>query len=570
MKTMSRSLRWVGSLILLAMVLLQGRVPLAESAPAAETPFPHGRMGFGRTSTATTAMVEYLNAGWYWDWAALGASRLPPLEYAQTVRLKPVFQNVEGVSVQVGYTATPTGTQLLNAIAGQPGAIWFIGNEPDCTAMDNMLSHWYARAYHDLYHFIKAADPTAQIAAGNIVQPTAQRFEYLDRVLAAYTAAYGEPLPADLWATHNYILCEKCYPYKPPGEPFAWGACWVPDWPDYTASVGRATFYSVYDHWDVDIYAQRMVDFRQWMVDNGYHYHPLLIPEYGILFYEGLVPGMTTQDDIDFMYATFDWMLTARDAALGYAPDDNRLVQRWAWFSLDHGDYPGGSLFLNRVPTPHGVAYHQYTSQLQPEVTLHAFHSAVITDALTAAVVVTASNSGNVTTDYALAALLYARPGDSIPVSGATLRPLDCCGDYATAMLPWPGYDAAEPTNFYVTVTQALEVSRAWAPVEQLDGPVTVTLYATVVNAGYVGTGTEITLTFYAGPFTDTIIGEAVLSPLACCGDTVTGSVLWPNRQEILQEFCVTAVTPYLTSAPVCAYAWISPYQFFLPVMLRQ
>ncbi|NBD34933.1 MAG: hypothetical protein GVY30_02915, partial [Chloroflexi bacterium] len=232
--------------------------------------YPNGRFGFGMTRSASDAQEGdkpgYLNAGWYWDWSARGASQLPPLTYFQTVRFKPVKSDGE----QVGYTASPTGTQLLAAIAEQPGATWLIGNEPDCHTMDNMRSDWYAYAYHDMYHIIKEADPTAKIAAGNIVQPTQQRFMYLDRVLDAYEEAYGESLPADLWSTHSYILCEKCYPYKAPGEPFAWGACWVPDWPSYGASYEIATFYSVYDHWDMAIFKDRLIDFRQWMYDNGY------------------------------------------------------------------------------------------------------------------------------------------------------------------------------------------------------------------------------------------------------------------------------------------------------------
>ena len=238
--------------------------------------------------------------------------------------------------------------------------------------MDDMLSEWYARAYHDLYYIIKAADPTTTIAAGNIVQPTLQRLTYLDRVLDAYETTYGEPLPTDAWVIHSYILCEKCYPFNIPSEPFAWGACFVPDWPSRSASDPLATFYSVYDHWDIDIFTQRIIDFRQWMYDNGYRNHPLLIGEYGILFYEGLVYGMTPADDVAFMLAGFDWMREARDPVLGYKPDDNRLVQRWAWFSLDHGNYPGGTLFDPYIyePTELGIAYADYTSQIQPAVDL--------------------------------------------------------------------------------------------------------------------------------------------------------------------------------------------------------
>ena len=249
-----------------------------------------------------------------------------------TVRLKPVLSN----TIQVGYTASPTGTALLSAIARQPGAIWLIGNEPDCNAMDNMRSEWYARAYHDVYYFIKAADPTAKIAAGNIVQPTRQRFMYLNNVLATYQAEYGEPLPTDLWSIHSYILCEKCYPYNISSEPFAWGACWVPDWPSRTASEPYATFYSVYDHWNMDIFTSRIETFRQWMYDNGYRNHPLIIPEYGILSMKIWSAAIHLRyQNREFMYAGFDWMLVPASIT-GY-----RLTTGdWSglgWFRSRHG-----------------------------------------------------------------------------------------------------------------------------------------------------------------------------------------------------------------------------------------
>ena len=45
-----------------------------------------------------------------------------------------------------------------------------------------------------------------------------------------------------------------------------------------------------------------------------------------------------------FMYATFDWLLSARDPELGYPRDDQRLVQRWAWFSMAYPPFPTGDL----------------------------------------------------------------------------------------------------------------------------------------------------------------------------------------------------------------------------------
>lgn len=588
---------------LLGLALLFLGADALNSAPVGPPyRYHNGRFGFGLTRSASDAQINdkpgYLNAGWYWDWSARGASQLPPLTYVQTVRLKPVKQDGE----QIGYTASPTGTRLLNAIARQPGATWFIGNEPDCHVMDNMISEWYAYAYHDLYHIIKGADPTAKIAAGNIVQPTPQRLMYLDRVLAAYEEAYGEPLPTDLWSVHNYILCEKCYPYKPPGEPFAWGACWVPDWPNYSASYDIATFYSVYDHWDVDVYAQRIIDFRQWMVDNGYHNQGLVIPEYGILFYEGLVSGMTYKDDIEFMEAGFEWMQEARDPELGYAFDDDRLVQRWAWFSLDHGSYPGGSLFNPNTHNPEkiGTAFHEATSLVTPTTTFLLFDPGVTVDppapqpTLTATVAITAANAGNIwlTNPPRLSVShTYSEDGATIqmPITTTGVPELDCCGDHRPVTLTLTDliksrhricWDVNQPLSFTHTLTGAtscvtfgvdlqMDHLQAKTLFSSTVEPVTRTVSADVRNLGEIDTGAPVTVTLYQDTETALLpVAQINTRVLAGGGDTERVEIQWPNLTDGLHPYCLQAHTPYVTSDMACGLLWINPpYNSYLPLI---
>ena len=46
--------------------------------------------------------------------------------------------------------------------------------------------------------------------------------------------------------------------------------------------------------------------------------------------------GMEDLDTVrDFMLDTFDYFMNTKDCNLGYVADDCRLVQRWAWYSLD-------------------------------------------------------------------------------------------------------------------------------------------------------------------------------------------------------------------------------------------
>ncbi len=553
--------------------------------------YANRRFGVGLAGSPQNAydngLATYLNAGWYWDWGANGATEIPPLLYVQTVRLRPVF---DASGRQVGYTASPTGSQLLARIREAPGALWFVGNEPDCHTMDNMRSQFYAYAYHDLYTFIKQADPTAQIGAGNIVQPTPLRLNYLDRVLAAYEERYGAPLPADFWSTHSYILCEKCAPQVLPGDPFAWGACYVPDWPYQFAP--EATYYSVYDHWDVPIFASRLITFRQWLYDRGYRDHPVVVPEYGTLLWPGLV-NTTQQDDIDFLNATADWMRSARDPVLGYAPDEGRIVQRWAWYSLDHGSWPGGSLFVNNQPTYLGKAYRAYTAGISPTVRLRVLdtdvsHSWASGRSLTATIWVTLANAGNVEMPQpAVVTVSFPALPEVVPVTG-TLAPLRCCGGrgslaFQVAGLP-PGQHTFEvlavapvPTYYRAlsdTVTGILgpkiRVARTWG--QQLPPSTlftTATLYAVVENIGNAGTVEPITVSFVYTDGTAVVpIGQRVLPPLDS-GEQAEASILWSNLEDGQYTYCVSARTSYQTAPTVCTSLWINPpYALFLPLVM--
>jgi hypothetical protein len=140
--------------------------------------------------------------------------------------------------------------------------------------------------------------------------------------------------------------------------------------------------YTLDDIDRLDIFQDRIVQFRQWMRDRGYRDTPLIISEHGTLlpYYD---PGTLYYDSggdpfdearaRDFMYDTFDFLLTASDPNLGYAADENRLVQRWLWYSLDDVSY-GGALFdpLTLDPMQLGTDFGAYTASISPTVDLFA------------------------------------------------------------------------------------------------------------------------------------------------------------------------------------------------------
>lgn len=260
--------------------------------------------------------VETLRLGWYLDWHA---RRDPPrpgnLEYVQVVRLK------HG-------TLQPDVLTIAAIAQTHPGSLWLIGNEPDVKWQDNVEPVVYARLYHQVYLAIKKADPTAQVAIGGVSQPTPLRLRYLEAVLAAYQEQFGVEMPVDVWNVHNFVLRE---------ERGSWGVDIPPGMSD-----NRGMLYEVDDSGNVEIFQQQIVNFRQWMATRGYQNRPLIVSEYGILMPEDY--GFPPERVVAFLTSTFDFFLTATDAALGYPADSYRLVQRWCWYSLADTEYPTGNL----------------------------------------------------------------------------------------------------------------------------------------------------------------------------------------------------------------------------------
>ena len=118
------------------------------------------RFGVGAPSDIARYPVNQLRIGWYTNWGTAPQPVRPGgIEYLQMIRLSQIGHD--------SYSSTPQGNDLLAIIGANPGALWVIGNEPDRRKwQDDLEPAVYALAYHDLYHQIKAADPTARIVAG--------------------------------------------------------------------------------------------------------------------------------------------------------------------------------------------------------------------------------------------------------------------------------------------------------------------------------------------------------------------------------------------------------------------
>jgi hypothetical protein len=285
--------------------------------------------------------------GWYLNWTAnyrvesifLGIGRRavmesPPaafgMEFTPMVRMK-------------NGRLYPDSQALYELARRNQGLTWLIGNEPDVRWQDNTPPEVYAIAYHRAYHAIKSADPTAKVAIGGISQVTPLRLQYLDRILEFYRSLYGEEMPVDVWNMHAFVLRE---------ERSGWGVN-IP--PGFTIEH-HGELWDIEDHDDLAIVEQQIWAMREWMAVHGQRDKPLWITEYGILMPPEY--GFDTERVAAFLQGSFDLFLSLRDPELGFSGDEDRLVQRWNWYSARDSRYPTGNLFDNYGrSTPIGEAY---------------------------------------------------------------------------------------------------------------------------------------------------------------------------------------------------------------------
>ena len=278
-------------------------------------PPPNARFGINVARDGGKEITDYdvaqLHAGWYLDYTwHIDPAHPNGMDYVQMIRRW---------REDAGWQA-----QLAAAIEANPGSLWILGNEPDHRAQDNRTPVDYAMFYHTAYAFLKERDPTSQVAIAAVTQPTPLRLRYLEQVLSAYQERYATSMPIDVWTVHAYVLPENA----------GWGVG-IPPGMDAFAAEGR--IYTIADHGNLKIFATQLRAFRQWLAQQGYRDKPLLVTEFGILF----PPDYGYPDDkiSDFMRDSMTWLQQASDPQTGYAADANRLVQGWAWFSMNYYAY---------------------------------------------------------------------------------------------------------------------------------------------------------------------------------------------------------------------------------------
>lgn len=316
---------------ILLFVLLQAITPATRAGVA----FDYFHSG----DTVTDYDLVSIGSQWYYDFTMRQAPA-EPVEYVQMV-WKPTTHNAAAAAA--------------NARAN-PGSTWLIGNECDNAGQCNLTPAQYAVAYQAHYVAIKSVDATAAIHAGGILQPTAVRLRYLDMVLIEYAKQFGGPMPTDGWHVHLYILPENC----------AWGSGLPVGVQDTTGAM--SCDYGGH-HADPATFAQRLTDMRQWMADRGYRDKPLIVSEYGVLLHAE--HGYDRRWAAKYLTDTFAIMQTATDNNIGYPADGNRLVQHWAWFSVNYRPHPESQLFdpTTKRLTEVGIAYATAVAQANATAT---------------------------------------------------------------------------------------------------------------------------------------------------------------------------------------------------------
>ncbi|MFZ0547603.1 MAG: CARDB domain-containing protein [Candidatus Promineifilaceae bacterium] len=340
------------------------------------------RYGLATLSTSQVDWVDDLGAGWYLNFGPSTATATNSAEYVPVISVK---QNKDSNGNYLStYSILPalTDGDLGALIDVRPGILWIVGNEVDRGPNPGEMQGGqgdtypavYARAYHDVYNFIKQRDPTAQVANSALVEVTPGRLKYLDLMWNAYKSTYGQDMPVDVWNMHLYILPEV----NPAGQPNGIANVALGTSP----SLGRkesggnvnlcpqTNVYCIAEHDSLSIFNEQVVAMRTWMLEHSQRNKPLILSEFSILYpYEDDGPTCFIEDEygncftpqrvINFLNGSMNYLLNTTDPNLGYPLDGNRLVQQSLWFSVNNQAGVGNvsDLVRNNALTQVGQAF---------------------------------------------------------------------------------------------------------------------------------------------------------------------------------------------------------------------
>lgn len=462
----------------------------AEHSEAAEEVVANCRYGASsEKGTDLFRWIDDLGAGWWLDFNV--NYETPAENGAEYVHIIWAEQNRNGQGDYLNsYSTVPDmgNNSLGYLIEKRQGRLWIVGNEVDrgpdpgqiFGGQGDTMPDMYARIYHDVYHYIKQWDPTALVSPSALVEVTPGRIQYLDLVVEKYQQLYGTPMPVDVWNMHLYILPE----IQTNGTPSFFANVALGTDPGLAIKeadgdvgvCGQDDVYCLKEHDDTTVFVEQVVRMRTWMEENGYQEKPLILTEYSLLLpYE--VDGETCHVEDEegncftpsrvkaFADATFNYLETAADPALGYVHDNWRLVQQWIWFGI-YRDGLGSTSNLAQsdmdplMLTPTGKSFYTATRAISPTLNLLATQAsdalAIIGDDGQAEGVLAAAmrNNGNRRIEAPFTVTFYsdealtevigevvvpAPDEDFVGVTGCSVREWWATADLAWSPAPEPG-----------------------------------------------------------------------------------------------------------------------------------
>lgn len=355
------------------------------------------RYGVATLSIPQVDWVDDFGAGWFLNFGP--STVATPANSAEFVAVITIHQNKDANGNYLPtYSVSPalTNNQLGYLVDSNPNMVWIVGNEVDrgpdpgsttSGRQGDTFPDVYARAYHEVYHFIKLRDPSAQVAPSALVEVTPGRLQYLDLLWQSYKDQYGQTMPVDVWNMHLYILPEV----NPSGQPngIANVALGTDPALGRKESGGNSnicplpSIYCIAEHDDINVFNEQVIAMRTWMRDHGHRNKPLILSEFSILYpYEDDGGTCWLQDEfgncftpqrvINFLNSSMNYLKNAVDPNLGYQKDNNRLVQQWLWFSVNNQNGVGNvsDLVRNNSLTPVGQAFKNFVAAQPTNINL--------------------------------------------------------------------------------------------------------------------------------------------------------------------------------------------------------
>lgn len=244
--------------------------------------------------------IDSCGASWYLTWTHVPA-RNTKLEFMPMIAGYTLDKNVSDKYMS-------DLEQRIKTFKGDypDHTIWMVGNEIGYYPQhDHRTPEQYAEDYHRCYTMLKKINPTYKLAVGaiilsnNIEYVTSQYVEhkggyhYLKRVREAYKAKFGEEIPVDYYTATCHVVEDKSTNYE--------------------------------------VFKEQVIRLRKFLAEIDERDKPVIITEFGCSFV-----GAEPEKIKLFMKETVEFLISSKDEKIGCTTDDNKLVQRFAWFTL-HG-----------------------------------------------------------------------------------------------------------------------------------------------------------------------------------------------------------------------------------------